>query len=316
MNNTALEANTGSLFEKLWGPYNEQLFNESVELFQRRLRIHGFDEKWFQGKRCLDAGCGGGRNTIAMKLLGASQANGIDLGKQGIADAKRRAEERGLTNIGFDYASILNIPFADETFDMVWCAGVLMITADEERALNELARVTKQGGKLYLLVYATEGMRWPLINVLRPLAARIGQPAVEEAMKAAEMPANKIRTFLDDLFCPKLDFYTWERMERMLKARGFTHIDRWGVKERLDHEASLKDYREDLESLDTLWVAGAADAYHPCRDLYRHGHEIVEASINSIRWFESEVQAGNLSEEKAMEIVIGQGHHRVLATKG
>jgi ubiquinone/menaquinone biosynthesis C-methylase UbiE len=316
MNDSLLEANTGSLFEKLWGPYNEELFNQSVELFQRRLQIHGFDSSWFKGKKVLDAGCGGGRNTIAMATLGATQANGIDLGKAGIADATRRAQQRGLNQCSFKYASIHDIPLADESLDMVWCAGVLMITADEERALNELARVTKKGGYLYLLVYATEGMRWPLINVLRPLAECIGQPSVEEAMKQAQMPANKIRTFLDDLFCPKLDFYTWERMERMLKARGFTNIDRWGVDERLDHEANLAAYREDLESLATLFAAGKSDEFNSCRELYRCGYQAVESAIESIRWFESEVQAGNISERRAMDIVIGQGHHRVLATKG
>src|SRR5581483_2323365 len=148
----SLESATGQLFGELWGPYDLQLFEESVELFYRRLKLAKFDAEWFKGKTCLDAGCGGGRNSIAMARLGADEVVGIDLGEKGLADARRRAQ--GMLNVSFEQASILDIPFEDEKFDLVWCAGVLMITADEERALDQLARVVKPGGHLYLLVYA------------------------------------------------------------------------------------------------------------------------------------------------------------------
>ena len=214
----ALEQATGTLFGDLWGPYNTKLFEESVELFFRRLDLAGLPRERFRGARCLDAGCGGGRNSIAMARLGASRVTGIDLGVQGLEDARRRAAD--LSNVEFQHASILDIPFPDATFDVVWCAGVLMITADEERALDELTRVVKPGGNLYLLVYATEGLRWPLIEWLRPFAAQITQPVIERALEAAGLAANKRRTFLDDLFCPKLDFYDWPRLQRMLERRG------------------------------------------------------------------------------------------------
>lgn len=227
MNDRAsLEQVTGQLFSGLWGPYGAELFEESVHLFLKRLRLAQFDSDWFQDKMCLDAGCGGGRNSIAMARLGARSVTGIDLGEGGLRDARERSA--GMSNVRFQRASILDIPFPDESFDMVWCAGVLMSTADEERALDELARVTKKGAYLYLLVYATEGMRWPLIQWLRPLAAEIGEENLERAIQHADLPANKRRTFLDDLFCPRLDFYHWERLQRMLKSRGFRRVERWG----------------------------------------------------------------------------------------
>ena len=147
MNDRAhLEHDTGRLFSDLWKPYGRDLFEESVQLFSQRLALAGFDRDWFRNKTCLDAGCGGGRNSIAMARLGAKEAVGIDVGKEGLDDAQKRAE--GMPNVSYRFASILDIPFPEETFDMVWCAGVLMITADEELALDELARVTKRGGYL------------------------------------------------------------------------------------------------------------------------------------------------------------------------
>lgn len=311
-----LENATGELFEQLWGQYDRQLFDESVDLFERRLQIHRFDTGWFKGKSCLDAGCGGGRNSLAMARLGASQVHGIDLGKAGLEDARRRAAERGLENVEFKYGSILDIPFEDETFDLVWCAGVLMITANEEQSMSELARVTKHGGYLYTLVYALGGLRWPLVQLLRPLAAQIGKPTIEKAMKASGLRANKCRTFLDDLFCPKLDFYTWERMERLLRKAGFTKHDRWGVEERLDHEGDLVEYRKDFEDFLTLFAAGDNGEFGGEQPLFQCGRAAIAASIDAVQWFENAVAKDELTEKDAMNKVIGQGHHRVLSIKG
>ena len=312
MPRAALENATGKLFEKLWAPYEQKPFDESVQLFARRLNLVNFDPEFFRGKKVLDAGCGGGRNAIAMAQLGAAEVYGIDIGRQGIVNASQRAA--GFGNVEFREASILEIPFEDETFDFVWCAGVLMITDDEDQALDELTRVLKPGGLMYLLVYADEGMRWPLINALRPLARRIGQPLIKAVMDASGMPANKQRTFLDDLFCPKLDFYNWNRLHRMLERRGYRPIERWGDQARLDHEQSLEDYREDLQSLATMFELGARGS-DDIASLFGHAHRLVEDVIATIRWFEREVQTGRSSEADAMQLVIGQGHHRVLATK-
>lgn len=314
----ALERETGALFGDLWPQYDDTLFEESVELFYQRLDLVGIPRDFFRGKHCLDAGCGGGRTSIALAQLGAESVVGVDLGVQGLEDARGRAARRGLANVRFERASLLDLPLPDGERDLVWCAGVLMITADEERALDELLRVLKPGGNLYLLVYATEGLRWPLVQLLRPLAAQLGQPACERAIAKAGLPANKRRTFLDDLFCPALDFYTWHRLENMLKARGCTQIERWGEAPRLDHEANLEEYRLDLEALYRLFEAGAAEPGEGPLDqaLFAEGKQMVGATVAAVRHFEQLVTDGRLGREAAMERVIGQGHHRVWATKG
>lgn len=313
MDRSQLESATGELFSGLWSPYDAALFEESVALFTRRLPLTSLSESWFKGKRVLDAGCGGGRNTIAMARLGATKACGIDVGEGGIANARQRAAD--LSNVEFKVGSILSVPYPDATFDLVWCAGVLMITDDENQALNELTRVLKPGGKLYLLVYATGGMRWPLIEFLRPTAQCIGQESFERAAAACSMPPNKRRTFMDDLFCPKLDYYHWDRLRRMLEARKFTSIERWSVAARFDHEANLAEYYADLEWLHRLFEAGERGNLDGHAKLYGGGCQAIAAALSTIQWFQQEVAAGRLSESQAMTTVIGQGHHRVLAVK-
>lgn len=308
-----LERETGELFGSLWAPYDDKLFEESVDLFKRRLEITGFDTSYFKGATTLCAGCGGGRNAIAMAQLGAAEVHGVDIAAKGIANAWERAG--GLDHIAFHQASILDLPFDDGKFDLVCCAGVLMIADDEDRALDELTRVLKPGGFLYLLVYADQGMRWPLINTLRPIAAKLGQAEIERAMARSGMAANKQRTFLDDLFCPKLDFYNWNRLLRMLRRRGYSQIERWGEEARLDHEQSLADYREDLEHLAVMFQEGGKGS-RPDAALHLLAYDLVRGVIHTVRWFEAEIEAGETTQAEAMAIVIGQGHHRVLSRKG
>ena len=303
---------TGDLFGSLWGPYDEVLFNQSVDLFERRLRLKGFDPAFFAGKDCLDAGCGGGRNAIAMARLGAASVRGVDLGGDGIKDARRRGA--GIASVTFQEGSIEALPFADDSFDVVWCAGVLMHTGDPERALAELARVLRPGGLIYLLVYATGGMRWPLISLLRPLAAEIGLPAVEAAVQRAELAPNKRRTYIDDLFVPRIDFYSWPRLRCILSRHGFGNLDRWGSEARLDHEQDLVSYRTDLALLQTLFEAGESDPAWWRARLFERGAGMCREAVAAIDAFDERIELGEMSIDEGMERVVGQGHHRVFAT--
>ena len=50
-----------------------------------------------------------------------------------------------------------DLPFADGSFDVAWCLGVLCTTSDKAGALAELRRVLRPGGRLGLLVFVADG---------------------------------------------------------------------------------------------------------------------------------------------------------------
>src|SRR5205823_4865390 len=127
-----------------------------------------------------------------------------------------RALELGASHVTFAVGSVIELPFEDASFDFVCHSGVLMCTAHPSRAARELARVLRPGGLIYLLVYATEGLRWPLVQILRPIAQTIGFAAMDAAVATADLPANRRRTYLDDLFVPYIDFYSWQRLQGLL----------------------------------------------------------------------------------------------------
>jgi SAM-dependent methyltransferase len=78
---------------------------------------------------------------------------GIDLAPGALKTAEERARKRGLTNIRFQHADAHDLPFANESFDRITSRLGVMFLADLPRALREMHRVLKPGGRLALLTW-------------------------------------------------------------------------------------------------------------------------------------------------------------------
>lgn len=312
------EKKTGELFGKLFPAYDDKAFLESLELFRKRFEANSFPLDWFKGKKCLDAGCGGGRYGIALSLLGAGEVAGIDVSEASIEDAQRRVSEMNISNVEFMTGSVEKMPFPDISFDCVIFSGVLQHVSRPCRALDEITRVLKSGGMLYMLVYATGGVRWPLVQILRPIAQRIGFEVIDKAVTCAGLPVNRRRTYLDDLFVPYIDFYSWQCIEDMLRERDLSTITRWRAG-RFDHEENLDSYFADLRGFLDLFSAGSAmssDNFREYGGLMEAAEKICRSAIDYVHSIREQVEKGTLSDDVAMKMVIGQGHHRLVAWKG
>lgn len=104
------------------------------------------------GKEVLEVGCGTGliMNRIAGK---ARRAVGIDI-SHGML---QQAVARGLD---VAQADVTALPFADESFDVVYSFKVLAHVAQIDRAMQEMARVTRPGGYLLLEFYNPHSLRY------------------------------------------------------------------------------------------------------------------------------------------------------------
>lgn len=98
------------------------------------------------GQLRLDAGCGAGRNVPCL-LRGAADLVVVDLS---LASASRVAAR---FPVHAARGSVLRLPFADASFDLVTCDGVAHHTPDPAGALREVVRVTRPGGCIYVAVY-------------------------------------------------------------------------------------------------------------------------------------------------------------------
>lgn len=107
------------------------------------------ESKALVGKKLLEVGCGMGFDSIEWAKRGVD-VTAVDLTPNAIVMAKRQFEVFNLS-ADLQVASALDLPFPDNTFDAVWSRGVLHVTSDTERAIAEVHRVLKPGGRMMVV---------------------------------------------------------------------------------------------------------------------------------------------------------------------
>ena len=305
-----IENTTGSLFGELWKDLSSEQFRDSVELFTKRAIANNFDLDWLKGKTCLDAGCGSGRYSVALAIHGAAKITAVDVSSTGLETARNNAQE--FNQIQFQQASVLNLPFPDQSFDLVWCAGVLMITSDFDKGLSELTRVLKPNGKLFLLVYGAGGLRWKVIKAARPIVADLGQTFIDRAIQQSGLPANNRKNYMDDLFVPVQELTRFTELNQKLIDLGYSNIDRW-TENTFDHENSPKDQLSDMLKLGE--IAESAQSLATTKSETYHTELLKRTADMYINLIQEALSDPNLTSEQLKDITIGEGNLRLIATK-
>ncbi len=102
------------------------------------------------GERVLDVACGMGPVTLAAALRVAERGTvlGIDISDRMLEAARRRAEDGLVTNVRFERMDAERLDLADESFDLALCSMGVMYATDPVRALREMRRVLRPGGRL------------------------------------------------------------------------------------------------------------------------------------------------------------------------
>ncbi len=113
------------------------------------------------GKRVLEIGLGEGSDAEHLIRQGAIWS-GIDLTSESVGRVRTRLMLRELPHEELRQGSVLNLPFADNSFDLVFSHGVLHHVPDIKQAQSEIHRILRSGGELVIMVYA----RWSLNYVV------------------------------------------------------------------------------------------------------------------------------------------------------
>ncbi len=95
----------------------------------------------------LDVGCGVGSTACYAVRKYNCRAVGVDISSRMVERAKERAKREGVeTAVEFEVANVLNLPYPDNTFDVVIAESVLTFVKKKKEAIKEMVRVTKPSG--------------------------------------------------------------------------------------------------------------------------------------------------------------------------
>lgn len=242
---------------------NTRTAGRKRSLVLRRTRFDTYD---LRGKTILECGMGGGDDTEILLSLPFAEVHAFDLSRA----VDRAAQYLTTERLQLAQASIFDIPYADESFDFVYCHRVLQHTPDPETALRRVARKVKPGGVLFVHSY-NKSLHFitQYKYKLRPLTKRL--------------PATWVAAALDKLG-PSL-----HRLNRALRSHGppgrliahnlvpFEHLASFG-----DHD---EDNLIEIEKLVTF------DALTPTFDLpmsWSTMKRIVEQEGFRIRFYQAE----------------------------
>ena len=107
------------------------------------------------GERVLDIACGTGLVSFRVaEAVGARGAVvGTDISGEMVEAARRSAAERDVDNASFERSDAEALPFADATFDAAVCGLGLMYVSDPVKALCEMRRLLRPGGRAAAAVW-------------------------------------------------------------------------------------------------------------------------------------------------------------------
>jgi SAM-dependent methyltransferase len=191
------------------------------------------------GKQLLEVGLGQGADSEQLVRRGA-RWTGIDLTPAAVDRVKMRMELRRLPIEDVRQGSVLDLPWPDDTFDVVFSHGVLHHVPDIRRAQSEIHRVLRPHGELVVMLYARRSLNFQLsIRVLRRLALLALYPAYRLGLVEPEGIVGQ-----------HLANARAEGLFRYLELEAFTHRSTDGPLNPYAKVYDLDDVREDFPDFD------------------------------------------------------------------
>jgi SAM-dependent methyltransferase len=169
------------------------------------------------GTRVLDVAAGTGNASIPA-AQGGARVTASDLTPELFEAGRRRAEGEGV-ELEWVEADAENLPFEDESFDVVMSSIGVMFAPHHKQAADELVRVCRSGGTIGLLSWTPEGMIGALFRLMGPFAPPPPPGAQPPPLWGSE-------DHLRELFGDRVEFRTQRR--EMLDITAFERPGEYG----------------------------------------------------------------------------------------
>jgi len=213
------------------------------------------------GMRVLDVATGTGNASIPAAERGA-EVTASDLTPELFEAGRRRAESAGV-ELDWVEADAENLPFEDESFDVVMSCIGAMFAPRHEAVADELVRVCRRGGTIGLLSWTPEGMLGALFRTMGTFAAPPPPGAQPPPLWGSE---EHLRSLMGERV-------EWRMLEReVLEITAFAHPREYGehFKERYgptiatranaDKNGLADDFDAALDRFSDEWNRGTNEA--------------------------------------------------------
>jgi ubiquinone/menaquinone biosynthesis C-methylase UbiE len=172
--------------------------------FYELVEAHRYTKEWhipiaadFQsarGLQVLEIGCGLGTDGAQFAQAGADYT-GVDLTEAAVDLARKRFELFDLQG-KFQTADAESLAFEDESFDLVYSHGVLHHTPETGKAIREIHRILRPGGRAVVMLYHRGSYNYRVnISVLRRAGSHLlkWEPGIRLVNKITGEPLDSLR---------------------------------------------------------------------------------------------------------------------------
>ncbi len=197
----------------------ESMFDRIAPVYDamNRVMTAGLDRRWRRltaeavvrpGDEVLDACCGTGDLALAALRRGAGRVVGLDFSEPMLERARRKSGA-----VQWVRGDVLALPFADTSFDAATVGFGVRNVTDLERALRELRRVLRPGGRLGILeITRPRGLLRPFFSVWFDRVVPLLGKALPGGQAYAYLPASVRR------------FPTADELAVLLEEAGFADV--------------------------------------------------------------------------------------------
>ncbi len=222
------------------GKFYDVVWTEYIPEYKETEKHWGifFTPEEVRNRSVLDSGCGTGIFSIIFANHGAARVTGIDISEGSLGTARSLKEKFQLDNAEFMQQDMLELPFADASFDIVWAWGTVHHTTDPFRAIDQLIRVLKPGGSLLLAVYTRTRVtfiheiirkilvrtpRWSWTFLSKVMAVLLAPIVFFFKRREKSRKGEKLEELiLDWYFVPIRHYYRPEEIRTYLENKGFS----------------------------------------------------------------------------------------------
>ncbi|HEV2883457.1 MAG TPA: class I SAM-dependent methyltransferase [Pyrinomonadaceae bacterium] len=189
--------------------------------FFELVEAHRYTKEWHipiaadfaqaRGLKVLEIGCGLGTDGAQFARAGADYT-GVDLTDAAVDLARRHFEHAGIPG-KFQTADAEKLEFPDASFDLVYSHGVLHHTPETQKAIDEIHRVLRPGGRAMIMLYHRDSYNYRVnIALLRRAGAQLlrWQPGIMlvhkitgEPMDALQQHAMMLKTEKESYLAPE-----------------------------------------------------------------------------------------------------------------